>query len=143
MFRLLALALLFGAATEARVQLEDPWVRLLPPSSDVTAAFLTIRNDTAEADTLLSAAGDCAAAVELHVMKESDGKMTMQKVDRLVIPARGKLELLPGGTHIMLIGLTRPLSVEEPIKLTLRFSREGDVPLIAPVVDLRRKARGN
>ncbi|MBK8232128.1 MAG: copper chaperone PCu(A)C [Candidatus Eisenbacteria bacterium] len=123
-----------------RIQLESPWVRLLPPSSEVTAAFVTLRNDTDQPDTLLSASSDAAETTELHVMAEADGQMTMRKVDFLVVPPRGVLELVPGGTHIMLIGLTGPLSTETPVRIDLRFSREGLVPLVAPVVDLRRSA---
>lgn len=140
---LLVLAAVTAADTTPppnRIQLEKPWVRLLPPSAEVTAAFVTLRNDTDQPDTLLAATSDAAVTTELHVMSETDGQMTMRKADFLVVPAHGELELMPGGTHIMLIGLTRPLSTETPIRIDLRFSREGLVPLIAPVVDLRRKA---
>lgn len=121
-----------------RIELERPWVRLLPPSAEVTAAYVTFRNEYAEPDTLLSASTDAAASTELHVMTEVDGVMTMREVAFMVVPAHGVLELAPGGPHLMLMGLTRPLSPDHPVRIDLMFSREGRVPLVAPVVDLRR-----
>jgi copper(I)-binding protein len=59
--------------------------------------------------------------------------MGMQKIDRLDIPAGGKVELKPGSYHIMLIGLTRELVAGEKIEITLKFEKAGDVKVTAEV----------
>jgi hypothetical protein len=41
--------------------------------------------------------------------------------------------LAPGGLHVMLIGLTRPLAAGERVPLTLRFERAGAVTVEAEV----------
>ena len=61
--------------------------------------------------------------------------MGMQKMDRLEIPAGGKVELKPGSYHVMLIGLTRELKAGETIEVTLTFEKAGDVKVSLPVRD--------
>ena len=65
-------------------------------------------------------------------MKTADGMMTMQKVDRMVVPANGKAELKPGGWHLMLIELAQPLL--SPVDLTMRFE---DGTVIATDAEIR------
>jgi periplasmic copper chaperone A len=61
------------------------------------------------------------------------GMMGMRKIDSLEIPAGGMVKLMPGGYHIMLIGLTRELVVGEKIEMTLKFEKAGDVKVTAEV----------
>ena len=63
----------------------------------------------------------------------SGGMMGMQKVDRVEVPAGGKLELKPGSYHIMLIGLNQELKVGDKIDITLKFEKAGDVKVTAEV----------
>jgi copper(I)-binding protein len=53
--------------------------------------------------------------------------MRMREVDAIPVPARGAVTLRPGGLHLMLIGLTRPLAAGETVPVTLRFERAGEV----------------
>lgn len=46
----------------------------------------------------------------------------MRNTKFLEIPPRGQLELRPGGKHLMLLGLKRPLKEGEKIPLTLQFA---------------------
>jgi copper(I)-binding protein len=59
--------------------------------------------------------------------------MGMRKIDRLDVPAGGKVELKPGGYHIMLIDLVRELKVGDKIEITLKFEKAGDVKITAEV----------
>ena len=63
----------------------------------MSAAFLVLENTGGEADALIGASCDCAQSVELHVMAETDGKMTMRQVQRFDLPAAGRFELKSGG----------------------------------------------
>ena len=49
----------------------------------------------------------------------SMGAMKMQPVDKIVVPAKGKVELKPGGYHIMLLELPKPLVKGEKFDLTV------------------------
>jgi len=124
----------------AELRFTDPWARLQPPVAEMSAAFLVIENAGTESDALVGASCACARAVELHVMQEIDGKMNMRQVERFAIPAGGRLALAPGGPHLMLIGLTAPLSTERPLELRLRFERGGERTIVVPVRDPRAPA---
>jgi copper(I)-binding protein len=43
------------------------------------------------------------------------------------------VELKPGGFHMMLMGLTRPLKTGDKVQLTLNFEKAGKIPVTAEV----------
>ena len=59
--------------------------------------------------------------------------MKMRQVDGLDLPAGQAVTLKPGGYHIMLTGLTRPLKEGETVSLTLSFAKAGSREVTAPV----------
>ena len=61
------------------------------------------------------------------VMREKDGGF--------VIPAGGKLALEPGANHIMLMGLSGPLTAGSDVTFTLTFSDDSTYEVTAPVKD--------
>jgi copper(I)-binding protein len=63
----------------------------------------------------------------LHTVQRDGEVMRMREVDAIPVPARGAVTLRPGGLHLMLIGLTRPLAAGETVPVTLRFERAGEV----------------
>lgn len=137
----LALAVAAGAhAAEPTIHVAEPWARLVPPGAKVSASFLTVENRGGEPDALLGASCACAEVVELHVMAEEGGAMRMRQVERFTLPAGGKLELRPGGPHLMLIGLTGDLAADEKLPLVLRFERAGEVTVEVVVRDPRPAA---
>ena len=80
--------------------------------------------------------GQIAAKVaELHASDTSNGVMTMRKVDAMDIPANGELTLKPGGYHVMLIGLNRPLVAGEKLPIKLKFEKAGEVTIDAKIKD--------
>lgn len=66
-------------------------------------------------------------------MEKVDGQMVMKKSeDGIVVPA-GKHEHLPGGPHIMLMGLTRePPAGSEELACTLTFDDGQTIDILAP-----------
>jgi copper(I)-binding protein len=60
--------------------------------------------------------------------------MTMRQVESFEIPARGSYELRPGGSHLMLIDLLQPLSIDRPVRFTLSFDDGQTLELGFPVV---------
>jgi copper(I)-binding protein len=96
------------------------------------AGYLVIQNSGA-ADKLLSVTSDVAQTIELHESMMSGNMMSMSPVPNIEVPANGKVELKPGGFHMMLIGLTRPLKVGDKVQLTLNFEKAGKIPVTADV----------
>ncbi len=59
--------------------------------------------------------------------------MRMVKVDGIDIPAHSDLTLEPGGYHIMLINLHKPLVAGQSLPLTLHFERAGQVDVTVQI----------
>ena len=59
--------------------------------------------------------------------------MKMQQVKEIKVPASGRVELKPGGYHLMLFGLKKPLTDGDEISLTLTTNRGWTVTVPAKV----------
>jgi len=132
----LALALAVGAAplaaqtaSQPTVQVSQPWTRATATGQAVGGGYLTLRNSGPVADRLLGARSPAAERVELHSMAMEGDVMKMRPVDAVDVPAGGSVELKPGGLHLMLLGLKKPLQPGQSVPLTLRFEKAGDVPV--------------
>ena len=121
-----------SGTTGSSITVSDAWVRNPPISDQPGAAYLVIQNNGA-ADQLLSVTSDIAQTIELHESMESGGMMQMSPVSSIPIPANGKVELKPGGFHMMLIGLTRSVKTGDKVQLTLNFEKAGKIPVTAEV----------
>ncbi len=117
----------------ATVTVTDPWV-VVPPTPDTTAAFATLRNTSGQEVRLVGVDTDLAAMVQVHETVTEGNVAHMQEVaGGLAIPARGTVQLKPGGYHVMLMQLTRPVKEGDQVQLTFRFSDGTTVPVTAPV----------
>ena len=70
----------------------------------------------------------------IHQSAQSGGMMRMSALDTLVVPAGGRVAMAPGGIHLMLQGLQRPLAPGDHLDCTIHTST-GDVAVSAPVRD--------
>ena len=110
-------ALVAAPMAAAQVTVADAWARAVVPGQSSTGAFMRITAATGA--TLVAAASSAAGIVEIHEMKMEAGVMKMNAVDRLPLPAGKPVELKPGGYHVMLMDLTRPLKEGDTIPITL------------------------
>jgi copper(I)-binding protein len=118
----------------------DGYVREMPPGQNTTAGYFTLVNDGDQPVVLAAATSPVAARAELHSHRQVDGVVRMEWVQSLEVPARGRLVLEPGGYHLMLIDLKRPLRAGEVVDITL-LGQNGDAhPMRLPVVDMRQPA---
>lgn len=115
----------------------DVYAYATPDGSPNGAVFGKLVNLSAETDTLVSASTDVAEVVELHetIMGEGD-VMQMRPIEGgIPVEPQNFVSLQPGGIHIMLINLTRPLVAGETFELVLNFERLGEVMVTVPVKD--------
>ena len=103
--------------------IEDAWARPADTSGvDRSAAYFTLRNGRAEPARLVSARTDVARVAEIHLSFEENGVMRMRPVMDGVEVAPGEaVAFEPGGYHIMLIDLQRPLAPGDRFPLSLTF----------------------
>lgn len=132
----LAFATAAGAAGAADISVTDVWARAVPGGSEVGAAFMTIANTGAKADTLTGAATEVAKTPELHTHVHDGAIMRMRKVDSIPVPAGQTVALKPGAEHVMLMGLKRPLKEGDTFPMTLTFREAGMVTVQARVMGL-------
>ncbi len=89
------------------------------------AAYFTIVNRGGEADALVGASSPLAASVSLHRSMMVHGVMLMRPLAEAPVPAKGELTFAPGGLHLMMEGLKRPLREGERAPVILKFRRSG------------------
>ena len=132
----LAVALLSCSAPEqpADIAVSDGWTREVAPGQSAAAVYLTIANAGEGGDRLVdiaSAQGDAA----LHETSSSGGIARMRALeDGLAIGPRSRVELRPGGAHIMVTGLEQRPAQGQTFGLTLGFERSGKRPVAIRVV---------
>ena len=128
------------APSEPGILVENPWARAMPllqgegGSETNSALYLTLRNDGGSGDRLLGGVTPVARAVEVHESYLEDDLMKMRRVASLDLPPSSITELKPGGLHIMLLGLTQPLTEGEELEVTLQFEVSGSIVLSVPVL---------
>ena len=116
----------------AKVEAVDGYVRLLPPGTPNTAAFMVLKNDADQAVKLVAASSPAAGRAELHTHLHENGVMKMRQVESIEIPAKGEVVLKPGSLHIMLFEIGT-LSEQTPMPLTLTLDDGQQLALSLPV----------
>ncbi|MEH0166024.1 copper chaperone PCu(A)C [Paucibacter sp. JuS9] len=113
---------LFSVAAQAQapqLQVKDAWVRTTVAQQKATGAFFQLRADSDL--QLVEASSPVASMVEIHEMAMEGSVMRMRAVESLPLPAGKSVEFKPGGLHVMLMGLNRPLAAGDKIPLTLVY----------------------
>jgi copper(I)-binding protein len=118
------------------IQVRHPWSRATAPGAKVAVGYMEIRNTGAQPDRLLAASTPLAQRVEMHVTQRDGEVMRMRQVTDFEIPARERITLRPGGSHLMLVDITRPLKKGERFPVTLRFERAGELQVEVEVQDI-------
>ena len=106
---------------QGRVTVAQPWSR--PTAAGTTGAgFFVLKNGGKAPDALVAAESPVARKVEIHRSAMTGGVMRMARQDRVPVPAGGETPFAPGGYHLMLLGLTKPLAPGDKVPLTLTFA---------------------
>ena len=101
------------------VSIENAWVRPTTAGQDVGAAYMTFVS-TQDA-TLIHAESNVTKSVEIHSMTMQNGVMKMRMLETLPLMAGKPYKLEPGGFHLMLFDLKKPLTEGEQVNFELTF----------------------
>ncbi|MFT7771862.1 copper chaperone PCu(A)C [Roseateles sp.] len=105
------------SAASAQVVAKDAWARATVAQQKASGAFMLL---TAAQDArLVSVSSPEASVIEIHEMTMQDQVMKMRPVPYLALPAGQTVELKPGGYHLMLLDLKKPLTAGARLPLTL------------------------
>ena len=109
------------------LMIEGAFARASSGHGKNSAAYLSINNHSPKDDYLIEAKTNVAAMASIHNHINDKGIMKMRAVIQIAIPANGSIKLQPGGFHIMLMGLKKPLREGDKFDLTLIFKKAGTV----------------
>jgi copper(I)-binding protein len=124
-----------AAARVGQLTVTQAWSRPTPPAATVGAVYFSISNMGSKADLLLAVSSPIAARVELHESRNVRGVLEMRELTSVPCPAGATVVSEPGGLHVMLIGLIRPLIAGTAFSLSLRFRDAGNLTLQIPVLN--------
>jgi copper(I)-binding protein len=111
-------------AAASLLSVEQVWARALPPNAPAAAVYLTV-NNSSDADRLLAASTPIAERTELHSTRQEGELLKMVHEHDVAIPANDSVSFVPGGRHLMLMGLKQPLVAGNQFQLTLVFEKAG------------------
>jgi copper(I)-binding protein len=125
---LVALALPLAAHAAGTMEVLKPWSR--PAVAGTTGiGYMVLANHGRTADVLEKVESPIAGRVEMHSSSMAGGVMSMQKVERVPVPAGGQVTFGPGAYHLMFIGLTRTLKAGDQASATLTFASGAKIPV--------------
>jgi copper(I)-binding protein len=121
-----------GSPGTPSIHLEGAWARAMPAGGN-SAVYLTLENKGSGDDRLLGGEVEGVAALEIHESRMEGDVMRMRQVEAVELSPGGRVSLQPGGLHLMLLGLSRPLEVGDTLTMTLRFQLSEPLVVSVPV----------
>jgi copper(I)-binding protein len=108
-----------GPAAAEGLAMQDAWARASLGGARNAIVYGTIMNRGAGHLRLVGADTPVAGRVEFHLHAMDGEVMTMRRIDGIDLKSGESVTLKPGGLHIMLVDLKRPLKEGESFPLTL------------------------
>lgn len=119
---------------------QDAMANAVPLAGGNGAIYFTVMNGTAQADRLVAVESEVAASTTMHESINDNNVVRMEaRPDGFALPAGGRVELAPGGKHVMLMNLKAPLTEGETITITLRFDHAAPFSVTVPIMALGSK----
>ena len=116
------------------IVISAPRVLQPPKGARVAAGYLVITNNGKTADRLVGGSAAFAQRFEIHEMAMDGGVMKMRELaNGIEILPGAKVELKPGGNHLMYMGLTEAPVGGKLVKTKLRFENAGVIEIDMPV----------
>lgn len=126
-------------AAQAQVEVQSAWARPTVAGQMGTGAFMRLTSK--DGVRIIGASSAVAGVVEIHEMAMSGSVMQMRPLKGLDLAPGSTVELKPGGQHMMLMDLKRPLAVGEKIKVELRLETRDKKLVTQPVeIEIRPRA---
>lgn len=139
------------------------WSRPSPPGAVDGVLYLTVGSDVDDEIVAVEVPADVATSAELHATTTADGApshhgdgdetettgatdttsasvlagdvLVMSQLETVPIEGGTTVEFEPGGNHVMLVGLARPLERDEHYTATLRFASGRSLAVDVVVAD--------
>ena len=126
------------SAFASDILIEDPYVRETIPGTEISSAYMTIKNQSAKDIKLTGVIASISERIELHEHIMTEEMMKMQQVDSIIIKANDSVTLQPHGYHIMIFGLKKPLTANTQVNMTLQFGDSKAIKVDVPVKGIKK-----
>jgi periplasmic copper chaperone A len=113
--------------------LVEGFVRAMPPGQSTTAIFLTLHNGSGSKVDIIDIEANIGHHAMLHETVIADEMAKMVHLETVSIEANSTLKLAPGGMHIMIMGVSQSLKLDQKINVTLYYSDEKQQTFEVPV----------
>ena len=132
-----------GGGGASDIHITNVWARTTPAGARYGAAYLTIASRAGDRLIGASVPHSVAEGTQIHetvVWADSSGghtpgQMSMRQVESVLLPAGESVQFKPGGYHIMLMELKKPLKAGQHVSLTLTLEKAGKRTVTATVRD--------
>ena len=122
------------------LMVKDVVIRATTPNAGVTAAYGIIHNHSEKDDRLVGASVSFAKKTEIHEMKLVGDVMKMREIaGGLIIPAGAIVTLAKGAEHVMIMGLSGPITMDDTYQITFEFEHAGTITATASTISLSGK----
>lgn len=108
---------------EAELVPKGAWVRSTIGAQTATAVYLSLRNTTNETIELVDVENELASHSMIHKTIDEDGVAKMRHQKSISIEPGKKVIFEQGGLHIMLMGLSRPITEGEFITVNFKTKK--------------------
>jgi copper(I)-binding protein len=131
LFALALAAAPLTASAAGTIDVQRPWSR--PAVAGTNAVGYMVLANHGAADVLEKVASPIASRVEMHSSSMVGGIMSMQREDKVAVPAGGQVTFGPGAYHLMFLGLNRTLKAGDRMTATLSFASGARIKVSFPV----------
>lgn len=123
-------------SSDQSVKVDDDWVRATKPGQEVAAGYMTLTSS--ENTSLFKVESDDIGKVEIHSMSMNNGVMEMRMLDEVALESGKPYKLEPGGFHLMLFDIKKPLTAGNTVKFKLYFKNtSGKVSMLEVSTPIR------
>jgi hypothetical protein len=117
----------------APITVERAWARATPGNVTTGGAYMTLVDHGATSDRLVGVSTPVAGKAELHMSMQDGGIMKMHGIAGVTVEPGRSIELKPGGYHVMLLELSKPLKEGDSFPMTLMFEKAGSIQVMVKV----------
>ena len=108
-----------------QISISGAWSRATVAGQSSAAAYFSVTNKGDGDDRLLSVSAPMGKAMLHSTTITEQGVMEMRPMKDLPVPAHSTVTLKPGGMHVMIMNVKKPLQAGDSYNLQLRFDRSG------------------
>jgi copper(I)-binding protein len=125
--------LAFPAWADGPIRVSDAKSRPTAPGG-TGVVYMTVINQGAADDSVTGLSTPIADQAEMHrTVKDDGGIMRMESLAALPLKANDAATFGPGGLHVMLTGLKKPLAIGDSFPLTLTFAHASPITITVSV----------